>query len=144
MYREGKKINVAELIWREKRKEFSFIGLCMKYFSIIRLIKSVFPTNLLQGILSKTKKTGIVHNISGPHYFLCTCAKLLQSCPTLQPQGLQPARFRCPNPGKNTGESCCALLQGIFLTQESDPRLLHPLHWQPDSLTLVPTLLSIK
>ena len=78
IYREGKKINVAELIWREKkRKEFSFTGLYMKYFSIIKLIKSISPTNLLQGILSKAKKTGIVHNISGPHYFLCACAKLL-------------------------------------------------------------------
>ena len=29
-------------------------------------------------------------------------------------------------------------LQGIFLTQRSNPHLLHLLHWQEDSLTLVP------
>ena len=29
---------------------------------------------------------------------------------------------------------CHFLLQGIFLTQGSSPRLLHPLHWQVDSL----------
>ena len=28
-------------------------------------------------------------------------------------------------PGKNTGVGCCALLQGIFPTQESNPCLLH-------------------
>ena len=28
--------------------------------------------------------------------------------------------------------------QGIFLTQELNPRLLHPLHWQVDSLPLEP------
>ena len=31
-----------------------------------------------------------------------------------------------------------ALLQGIFLTQGSNPRLLHLLHWQVGSLPLVP------
>ena len=31
---------------------------------------------------------------------------------------------------------CCFLLQGIFLTQGSNPRILHLLHWQADSLPL--------
>ena len=40
---------------------------------------------------------------------------------------LQPARFLCPwiFPGKNTGMGCHCLLQGIFLTQGSNPGLLH-------------------
>jgi len=38
--------------------------------------------------------------------------------------------------GKNTGMGCHFLLQGIFLTQESNPRLLSLLHWQADALTL--------
>ena len=52
------------------------------------------------------------------------------SCPvmpdSLQPHGLWPARLLCPwgSPGKNTGVGCHALLQGIFLTQGSDPPLL--------------------
>ena len=33
---------------------------------------------------------------------------------------------------------CHALLQGIFLTQGSNPCLLHLLHWQAGSLPLVP------
>ena len=38
-----------------------------------------------------------------------------------------PARIPCPwdFPGKNTGVSCRSLLQGIFLTQGSNPHLLH-------------------
>ena len=42
-------------------------------------------------------------------------------------------RFLCPwgFSGKNTGVGCHFLLQGIFPTQRSNPRLLH---WQVDSL----------
>ena len=39
---------------------------------------------------------------------------------------------------KNTGEGCHSLLQGIFLTQGSNPHLLHLQHWQADSLPQVP------
>ena len=42
------------------------------------------------------------------------------------------------SPGKNTGMSCHALLQGIFLTQRSNPCLLCLLHWQAGSLPLAP------
>ena len=59
-------------------------------------------------------------------------AKSLQSCLTLWPYGLQPARILCPwdSPGKNTEVGCHALLQWIFLTQGLDLLLLHLLHWQ--------------
>ena len=52
---------------------------------------------------------------------VCVCAKSLQSCPTLRPYGLYPARFLCPwdYPGKDTGMDCHVLLQGIFPTQKS-------------------------
>ena len=44
---------------------------------------------------------------------------------SLHPHGLQPTRLLCPwdSPGKNTGVGCHALLQGIFLTQGSNPGL---------------------
>ena len=47
----------------------------------------------------------------------------------------QPTRLLCPwgFPGKVTGVSCHFLLQEIFLTQRSNPHLLH---WQADSLPL--------
>ena len=45
---------------------------------------------------------------------------------SVQPYGLQPARLHCPwdSPGKNTRVGCHFLLQGIFPTQGSNPRLL--------------------
>ena len=42
------------------------------------------------------------------------------------------------SPSKNTGVGCHTLLQGIFQTQELNPSLLHPLHWQVDSLPTEP------
>ena len=63
-----------------------------------------------------------------------------QSCPTLRLPGLQPSRHLCPwdSPGKNTAVGCHALLQGIFLTQGSNPHLLGLLHWQAGSLPPAP------
>ena len=45
----------------------------------------------------------------------------------LWPHGLEPARLLCPwnSPGRSTGVGSHFLLQGIFLTQGSNPRLLH-------------------
>ena len=42
-----------------------------------------------------------------------------------RPHGLKPTRVLCPwdSSGKNTGVGCYFLLQGIFLTQGSNPRL---------------------
>ena len=42
------------------------------------------------------------------------------------------------SPGKNTGVDCCPHLQGIFPTEGSNLHLLSLLHWQADSLPLVP------
>ena len=46
---------------------------------------------------------------------------------SLRPHGLQPTRLLCPwdFPGNSTGVGCHFLLQGIFLTQGSNPGLLH-------------------
>ena len=54
---------------------------------------------------------------------------------SLQPRGL---RLLCLYnfSGKNTGVVCHFLLQGVFLTQGSNPHLLCLLHWQADSLPL--------
>ena len=58
----------------------------------------------------------------------------------LPPHRLLLTRFLCPwnFPGKNAGVGCHFLLQGIFLTQGSNPHLLRLLHWQADSFTTVP------
>ena len=57
--------------------------------------------------------------------YRCSVTK---SCPTLcNPIDCSPNRLLCPQdfPGKNTGVGCHFLLQGIFLTQGSNPCLLH-------------------
>ena len=64
------------------------------------------------------------------------CAKLLQSCPT----PCDPMDYSLPGSSihgilqaQSTGVDCHALLQGIFLTQGSNPCFLH---WQVGSLLL--------
>ena len=66
---------------------------------------------------------------------LCMHAKSLQSCPTLYDP--MDTRLLCPwdSPGRNTGVGCHFPFQGIFPTQGSN---LHLLHWQVDSIPLVP------
>ena len=65
---------------------------------------------------------------------LCMCT---QSHSTLyNPMDSSLPGFSVPanSPGKNTEVGCHFLLQGIFLSQGSNPCLLHLLHWQADSL----------
>ena len=64
---------------------------------------------------------------------------------SLQPRGLQPARLHCPwdSPGEKNGVGCCALLQGTFLTQGSNP-ISCLLYWQAGSLPLAPSRPVIK
>ena len=55
------------------------------------------------------------------------CASVAKPCLTLAILWTMTARLLCPwdCPGKNTGVGHHFLLQGIFLTQELNPRLLH-------------------
>ena len=57
---------------------------------------------------------------------MLSCFSRVWLCATLC-YGPQPARLLCPwdSSGKNTRVGCHALLQGIFLTQGSNPGLLH-------------------
>ena len=75
---------------------------------------------------------------------MCVRAKSLHSYLTLC--YLSPARLLCSwdFPGKNTGMGYHAPLQGIFLTQELNPRILCLFHWQMDSLPLAPPGKPIK
>ena len=68
-------------------------------------------------------------------------AKLLQLCLTLwDPMDCNPigSSLRGIFSGQNTEMGCCALLQGIFRTQGSNPHLLHLLHWQMGTVPLGP------
>ena len=72
------------------------------------------------------------------HFLLRVCSVSLL-CPTpcdsvdCSPPG---SSLHGDSPGKNTAVGVHALLQGIFPTQGSNPRLLCVLHWQVDSLPL--------
>ena len=71
----------------------------------------------------------------------CVYAKWLQPYLTLcNPMDYSPPGSSCPwdSPGKNTGEGCHFLLQGIFQAQGSNSPLLCLLHWQAGYLLLVP------
>ena len=77
--------------------------------------------------------TDRTHSPSIPQMPLCHACSFVSD--SLQPHGLEPTRLLCPwnFPGKNTGEGCHFLLQGIFSTQGSKPRLPH---WQVDFFTI--------
>ena len=57
--------------------------------------------------------------------YVCVCVSHSVMSSFLQPHGLGPTRLLRPwdFPGKNTGVGCHSLLQGIFLTQGSNPGL---------------------
>ena len=75
-------------------------------------------------------KISCVHLLVTLHFLLQHLEKVevlvVQSFLTLQPHRLQPTRLLgwWDSPGKNTGVSCHFPLQGIFLTQVSNPDLL--------------------
>ena len=68
-------------------------------------------------------------------YSICVCMCSVVSS-SLWPHGLWPARLLCPwdSPGRNTWVDCCALLQGIFLTQGLNLSPSCLLRWQAGSL----------
>ena len=69
----------------------------------------------------------LLQMIGLPSFLWLNGCLVAKSCPTLLwSHGLQPTRLfcTCDFPGKNTGEGCHFLLQGIFLTQELNPCLL--------------------
>ena len=69
---------------------------------------------------------------------LCVCAQSLQSCLTLQPCGLQPARLICPwdSSGKSAGGGATPTSRGSS-RPGTEPVILRVLHGQVVSLPLV-------
>ena len=114
---------------------------CASWFSAIFHTQEVYCLSLClllrqEAITGKVKHTSewkwLSHHLHMALNLEFMCA---QSCPTLWPYGLQPTRLLClwNFPGKNTGVGFHYLLQGIFLTQGSNLRLLH---WWAESLSL--------
>ena len=65
-----------------------------------------------------------------------SCVQIFATLWTVALQAPLSMGFLPDSPGKNTGVGCHFFLQGIFLTQGSNPCLLHLLHWQAGSLPL--------
>ena len=66
----------------------------------------------------------ILIDILGTEHLCCVCGSVAQSCPTLcDPSDCNPpgSSVHGHSPGRNTGAGCHSLLQGIFLTQGSNP-----------------------
>ena len=110
--------------------------LCMHFFP------TFVPT---LKVISGSGECGVQHlNIAA--LMLLPCSHILfslcldtQTClPLYSPMNCMPPSFSAHgiSPGKNTGVGCHFLLEGILLTQESNLRLLHPLHSQVGSLPL--------
>ena len=98
-------------------KPFKYFNSCNRH--IIQWIKYHHYWSLPEGVQGTWKYSQLD--------FKMYCSVVSDSW---QPHGLQPIRLLCPmdSPGKNTGEGCHFLFQGIFLTQGLNPRLLHLLH----------------
>ena len=128
--------------------KLSIISIHLKSCSMIQLINAHKIYRLVYGTYREIQAlTGLNENFQANRkldYNSAVLWSVAQSCPTLcDPMdcsppwgGLHPSMDpRLPHPGdspgKNTGVGCHFLLQGIFLTQGSNPCLLH---WQADSL----------
>ena len=100
-----------------------------KAFNINRKRLILIPQRLL-------RKSGK----STPEFWVAAAAaaKLLQSCPTLQPQRQQPTRIPHPwdSPGKNTGVGCHFLLQCMKVKTESEVAQLCPTLHDPMDCSL--------
>ena len=91
----------------------------------------ILQLNLCPGLFSSFPVSPLSQHVPRKPESLLVC--VCESCSVVsnssQPHGLQPTRPRplCPwnSPGKNTGMGNRSLLQGIFLTQGSNPGILH-------------------
>ena len=105
-----------------------YSAVCQLYCNKAGRKKMHEGSNCLDSLLVYYNTSSKLINSSKPQLCCAVCRRSVTS-DSLQPHGLQPARLLCPwdSPGKNTGEGCHALLQGIFQprdrTQVSNPGL---------------------
>ena len=120
--RRGQKSEVSLVVWNPGRAASSW----MQWRSC-----SSFPWGLRASVFHSTSL------ISSPA-FAVLCAQRLQLSPTLCDPMDRSTKHSSVHgiPQAWTGVGCHFLLQGIFLTQGSNPHLLGLLHWQVDSLLL--------
>ena len=96
--------------------------------NFLQLNINMISYNGSEGFSESPAKRLVIRN--HVHQFVRAYCVTLVMSNTFRPCGLQPARLLSPQDslGKNIGVGYHALLQGIFLTQGSNPGLLNLLH----------------
>ena len=105
-------------------------GYLIGYLPIYWIVLKISKWKLIIKYTQKNQLTYLKN--SKPIQKHCLCLDALVLFNSLQSRELEPTRLLCPwdFPGKNTEVGCHFLLQGIFLTQGSNP---HRLRWQAGS-----------
>ena len=106
--------------WSEDMKSLSSISVQGTFMNVIKCLNRLL--NSRENCYSLLQSDSVLVQYFLVSLSLCVRAQL---CLTLcNPMGVQPSRLLCSwdFPGKNTGVGCHFLLQGIFLTQGSNPR----------------------
>ena len=131
-------------------RELSPLDIARQPGSVLLIIYEIFlndnkhaPTTMKQHTFSGLVVLGFIFKSSVKSLCVpCVCSVMSNSSWS---HWLQSARLLCGIfPGENTGVGCHFLLQGIFLTQGFNLHLLCLLHWQADSLPLVPPGMPCK
>ena len=99
--------------------------------------ESLYTSGEIQNNTSSLKNKLTISQNGKHRVTVCICVCSVASN-SLQTHKLESTRLLCPwnFPGKNTGVGCHFLLHRLFLTRGLNLSLLHPLHWQVDSLPL--------
>ena len=113
--------------------EFHNIFIFVHKMSTVKLLYVQTLKRIPGGPVVKTQVQSLVRELRS---CLHACEVALAMSDSLRPHGLERARLLClwDSPGKNTDVGCHFLLEGIFLTQGSNPNLLCFLQGQADSL----------
>ena len=107
---------------------------CDDHFAVHTNTKSLYHTSEINmSILPQLKE--MIYYVKKDFFLQMYVLSSSVGSDSSQPHRLQPTRFLCPwaSLGKNSGVGDHFLLQGIFITEESNSCLLH---WQVDSLLL--------
>ena len=111
--------NLVILLSNFEPVHFSMSGSNCCFFTCIQISKEESKVVWCSHLFKDFPQFVVIHAVKGFSIVseaAAAAAKLHQSCLTVRPFGLQPARLLCPwdSLGKNTRVGCHALLQGIF------------------------------